>query len=479
MSSLLRPRHWPLSLRVPLLVAACMIAVGTIASWLVLAVLARTQEAHLRQLARTALTSLGASLTPFVERRDVWETFDALDRFVSRREGLPATFAAVVLTDGTVLAASDPRRFPTLEPVPADWRQLWSGEADLQLADAAPAALARHRLSIDGVPIAEVFAEIDISGLLLERQQVFWALLLSNALLTLLLAAGGYVLVRRMLSPVPQLAQAVEQLRRGGKIEIPADLDRQAPEFRTLFLRFRAMAEAVEERQTLLARLIEEERLAQLGRLASAMAHEVNNPLAGLLTVVDTLKRRGEDGAVRESALELLERGLLGMRNVVRAMLVAYKEEDTGIPLTARALDDLAVLTRHEVQRRRLQLEWSNGLRAAYEIDSGALRQALLNLLLNACRAAPIGGRVVFEAEERPEGLGFVVEDNGPGLPEPFRQLLECPDSAAPPTSRGLGIWTVARLLRRLGARAEVTIGAEGGTRISIRCPARQWRSVA
>lgn len=473
------PRDWPLVVRIPLLVAACMILVGTIASWLVLTALARTQETHLRQLARTALSSLGASIAPFVERRDIWETFDALDRFVRGRSDLQVTLALVALPDGTVLAASDPKRFPTLERLPPGWWGTRSGGGELLLADGVPAALLRSRLGSEAAPMAELFAEVDISGLLAQRRHAFWALLASNAFLTLLLATGGYLLVRRMLHPLRQLTEAVEQLRRGGQVAVPADLAAQAPEFRTLFARFRAMAQAVEERQALLARLVEEERLAQLGRLASATAHEVNNPLAGLLTVVDTLRRRGDDPGVRSSALDLLERGLLGIRNVVRAMLVAYKEEDSGTPLTARALDDLEVLTRHEVQRKRLVLDWRNGLREAWQIDNGGVRQALLNLLLNACRVSPVGGRVLFLAAETAEGVRFVVEDRGPGLPAPFRELLEAGEPAAAPPGSGLGIWTVARLVRRLNGKTRVETPSDGGTRIVLEFAARPVRTAA
>ncbi|GBD40779.1 Sporulation kinase A [bacterium HR39] len=224
--------------------------------------------------------------------------------------------------------------------------------------------------------------------------------------------------------------------------------------------------------------MVEEERLAQLGRLASATTHEVNNPLAGLLTVVDTLRRRGEDPGVRSSALDLLERGLLGIRNVVRAMLIAYKEEDSGAPLTARALDDLEILIRHEVQRKRLNVDWRNGLQQTWELDSGLIRQALLNLLLNACRVSPVGGRVLFLAVETAEGVRFLIEDHGPGLPPALRELLVTGEPSVP-LGRGLGIWTVARLVRRLNGKAHVETPSEGGTRIMLEFPARPLRSAA
>lgn len=458
-----------------------MILVGTVASWLVLLALARTQETHLRQIARTALGSLAVTLAPYVERRDIWETWDAVDRFVRGVSEPEFRVVVVTLPDGSVLAASEPRRFPTLEPLPEGWWPEPTAGA-LALSVDGPRAFVRHGVGPPERTTGAIRAEVDISALLDQRRHVFWALVLSNAALTLAMATGGWLLTRRMLRPLALLGRAVDSLRRGVEPAMPADAEPRSPEFRRLFRRFRAMARAVRERQALLQRLVEEERLAQLGRLASATAHEVNNPLAGLLTVVDTLRRRGDDPAVRAEALDLLERGLFHIRNVVQAMLVTWREDHRTRPLTPRAVDDLAVLIRHEVQRRRIELVWRNELRGVFEVEGGTVRQALLNLLLNACRAAPVGGRVEFGAEAEDGRLRLVVADDGPGLPEKWRRLLEDPRARRPPPAKALGLWTVARLVHRLNADVRVETGRarpEGGTRIVLEIPAQPSRRAA
>ena len=177
------------------------------------------------------------------------------------------------------------------------------------------------------------------------------------------------------------------------------------------------MASAVAERETLTVRLADEEKLAQLGRLASGTTHEVNNPLGGMQNAIATLRNHGADAQVRETSLSLLEQGLAGIHNVVRAALVTYKGSDEPSWLTSADLDDLQFLIQYEVGRRRLEIEWANRLPSRGPVDGGAIRQALLNLLLNACVASPVGGRVRLEASMSVGALRFVISDDGPDCP--------------------------------------------------------------
>lgn len=464
------PRRWPLAVQVPLLVAILMVAVGTLASSFVLARLGEIQENHLRQLAAAYLEGLATTLSPAVERRDVWETFDALDRMEHRYGELEFGVTFVALPDGVVLAASDPSRLPTFSAVPAAWPARLGGGQELVLDTGEGKAWAQRVVGSGSGPAGRIFAEIEIGDLLRERRRILLVLIGSNAALTLGVASLGYAAVRRMLRPLGRLAAQVETLRLGGTDALALDPPRQR-EFRALFERFAAMTAAVREREVLASRLAEEEKLARLGRLASGMAHEVNNPLAGMLTVVDTLKRGGGDPEVRGAALELLERGLAGIRDVVRAALVAYKESDDAGPLTPAAFDDLRWLVQHEVGRRRLTLAWANELPSEVAVDGGAVRQAVLNVLLNACRASPVGGRVAVAAAVEAGGLTVRVDDQGPGMPPEIRWVLERAEPDPPPGGRGLGGWAAARLAARLGGKFTVDLPPAGGTRLSLRVP--------
>jgi len=456
-SALLRPRRWPLALRVPLIVAGLMVAVAAVTSQGVLGRLARDQERHLAELSAAYLDGLATALQPAAVRRDVWEAFDALDRARGRYAALHPGLAAFVLPDGTVLAASEPRTLPLgarLPPVVAERAAEAAARGTPVLDETRGLATLGRDLAEGGIPLGRIVAEADIAPLLAERSAVSRTLLLVNGALTLLFAGLGFWLVRRLLRPLEVLRRQVTEGGETGHVKPLPDrtVARAGPEFAALFRAWNRTAAAVAEREEMTARLAEEERFAQLGKLASGMAHEVNNPLGGLLTAVDTLATHGADETVREASVAFLRRGLDDIRNVVRASLVTYKGRPGDGRLRREDLDDLRVLVRHEMDRRSLRLNWENRLPEECGADRTLTRQIVLNLLLNACAASPFGAVVRVRAGIEPDGIVAIeVADAGGGLPRAARALLDNPASS-PPEGGGLGLWIAIRPLISAGS---------------------------
>jgi signal transduction histidine kinase len=202
------------------------------------------------------------------------------------------------------------------------------------------------------------------------------------------------------------------------------------------------------------------------------MAHEVNNPLGGMLNAIETIQAHGNDPAVLQTSLDFLKRGLAGIRNVSRATLVTYKGGSETRLLTPSDLDDLPFLAQHETGARRLQLDWQNLISEPLEIDGAAVRQITLNLFLNACAASPLGGRVAVTAWHGDGILRIAVTDNGPGLPQELAALLDqaVPETGRAQQSKGLGLWICRHLIGRLGGWAEVEY-PEVGTRVVVSLP--------
>lgn len=461
----------PITLKVPALVALLMLAVSAAISERVLTRLVDTQERHLRDLAAAYLDGISSALVPHVLRDDVWEVFDTLDRSRALYQALRPIETVVVDRDGLVIAASDPDRTPSMAPLPEAFSQPL-GTLDIAIDEDAERAFVRRELDYQGTPVGAVYAVIDIAHLMAERAEVVAALLATNGLLAIVLAAFGYAVIRRMVAPVRILTDHLKSGATGRAEPIPAaQVARQAGEGRRLFDAYNHLVAAERQRGELAARLAEEERLASLGRLASGMAHEINNPLGGLFNALDTLKHHGDAASVRAGSVSLLERGLAGIRDVVAAALQTYRPDRSPRPFGPADIDDVRLLVEPEVRRRRLRIEWRGGVRDPLDLPSAPLRQVLLNLVLNACAATPPGGAGVVEVGCDDEALRMNVADGGPGLPEKAVSILEGRDDRAPIGAGGLGLWMVRRAVEEVGGSIRCGSGPGGGAEIRLAIP--------
>jgi signal transduction histidine kinase len=457
----------PATMAVPMLVAVLMILVAAGVSKVVLLRLAETQETQFSLLTGAYLDGLSTALQPHVIRRDAWEAFDVIDRAKDKYSGVRVTALLVILPDETVLAALAPATHPlgSAAPVAADPKG-----TRRDLADAGDRVWIHRALVEGGARIGRIAAEIDVAGIHAVRSETLRTLVLVNGALTALFAVLGWMLVRRMLRPLALLSSRLAEAREGRLAPIAEmDLPQGDTDVGRAYRHYNAAAHAIAEREALLRRLGEEERKALVGRFASAVAHEVNNPLGGLFNAVRMIQRHGEDRERRERAAHLIERGLTGIHNVVRAQLMLWRGEGERRDLAGGDVEDLRFLIESEARRRDLVLDWLDETVGGAPVPAQIVRQVALNLLLNACAASPPGGRVRFRVGVAKERLDMVVADEGPGLPADARAALAGAPPSQIPAATGLGLWIVARLVAEQGGSIEISDGP--GTSIHVRLP--------
>ena len=128
------------------------------------------------------------------------------------------------------------------------------------------------------------------------------------------------------------------------------------------------------------------------------MAHEINNPLGGMFNALDSLKRYGAREEVRATSIRLLEQGLAGIRDLVRSTLTTYRADQRPRDLTPTDLDDLRLLVKPEARQQHLKLAWQIDFNGPVHVPAVPVRDAILNLLLNACHSCREGGTVSFRA---------------------------------------------------------------------------------
>jgi signal transduction histidine kinase len=405
-------------------------------------------------------------------REDNWEIFDAIDRAQQLNKSLRPAETIVTNSEGAVVAASNPRQHPIGSTFKPESESGTRADA-FSFSAGSDTAKAVRTLSYPGRVAGTIHATFNTEHLAAERREVFIALLLTNGALTAIFAVAGWLLVARMMRPVEilsrHLAVAEPTLARPVSDEI---VTRTKGEFAKVFRAYNTLVRSMGEREELLKRLAEEKRLASLGRLSSVVAHEINNPLGGLFTAVSTLRSHGHIKKVREVSLGLLERGLTGIRDVVRSTLTIYRTDTTPRNFAPSDIDDLALLIGPEARRRTVNVEILNELQTTKPVPSTPVRQSMLNLLLNAVAAAPEESTVTVHAWASEAHLVIVVRDRGDGMPIGASEALSSRTDAPPPiVGGGLGLWTTNRLINDLGGWIDVVLPSDGGTEITLLLP--------
>jgi two-component system NtrC family sensor kinase len=241
----------------------------------------------------------------------------------------------------------------------------------------------------------------------------------------------------------------------------------------------------VEERTAALknaqAQLIQGEKLASLGKLSASIAHEINNPLAGILTFSKLLVRDLDqpviDAATREEALtrlRLIERETGRCSAIVRNLLDFARQR----PVDLRdvdvhaALEESLHLIDHQMKLQGLTLDADLDGHPNVRADFGQLRQAFVNILLNAVEASKRGDTLTLRSVTEASGqVVIAVTDTGVGIDKEHLDHILDPFFTTKEKGTGLGLSVVYGIVEGLGGKIEVESRKGEGTTVRIRLP--------
>lgn len=455
-----------------MIVAALMVLMGVIASQLVLSALNRSQVRQLTDLAEIEFAALATALGPYVQRDDTWEMFDVLDRATLREDGFHPITASLIDASGRVMVSSRPE----LHPIGSNGLDLIAGSTqigDIRYNSSADQVSVRNVVVWQGRSVGHLVMEFDVRAFAVERNRAWMTLLLGNFVAIMLLSGAGYALMRRVLAPVRHLTSEMGQP--GGTPQpIPEDLiPARDAELGQLYRTYNGLIRAVQARTEAERRLAERERYVSLGRLAGGLAHEINNPLGGLLNAVDTIRTYADRPDVVRSSADLLDRGLKHLRDVSRTTLTIHRGGPDDASLSPQDFDDLHVLIHPEIARKAQTLDWRIDADASFcgALPAGPVRQIALNLLLNAAAITDTGGELGLRLRPDSSGLCLClcVWDTGPGFPDTVKDRLLSDDEIAP--GGGLGLRLVRDLVRSLGGTVELGRSPEGQNEVFVRLP--------
>lgn len=248
---------------------------------------------------------------------------------------------------------------------------------------------------------------------------------------------------------------------------------------------FSAALEAkVEERTAELkaaqARLIQSEKLAVIGQLASSLAHELNNPLqaiqSGLGLLISEVKRGNTPQVLTD--LDIIQSELERIQTLFRQMLDFYRP----VSYECQPLDLNAICAAVQVlMRKRLQdahvslhLDLSSPLPSPCG-DSNQIKQVLLNLLLNAVEAMPAqGGNITLSTTSNNGQVSIRVIDDGIGITEKLRARLFEPLFTTKTRGLGLGLAISQEIIQRHGGEIQAESNPEMGTVFTVSLPVRE-----
>jgi signal transduction histidine kinase len=241
----------------------------------------------------------------------------------------------------------------------------------------------------------------------------------------------------------------------------------------TLRQEVRRLTDELESKNRELAR---KNRLADLGQMASHVAHEVRNSLVPVALYLSSLRRRLSDDAVNRELLDKLAAGFTSLDATVNDLLQFTAERDPmRRPVTLRQLIE-ELLESLEPQLDAQQIEVNLDVPSVHQVfaDRDMLRRCVLNLALNAIDAMPSGGQLVITSYSGPHGFELEIADSGPGLSEEVRRRMYEPFFTTKSNGTGLGLAIVCRIAEVHGGDLSARNCPEGGAAFTLRIPVSQ-----
>ena len=240
--------------------------------------------------------------------------------------------------------------------------------------------------------------------------------------------------------------------------------------------RERATAEALASAR---AHVAQTEKLAALGQLAAAIAHEVRNPLAVVRSAAQGLTETlPDDDASARRAASFIIAEVDRLSSVVNSLLAFVRPLQLNLrpvpvaDVVTRALDlATSELATRGVHLRRDQPATLPSITA----DGDLVCQVLLGLLSNAGQAVPAGGSVTVAARAAADAVELAVSDDGPGIPADIRSRIFEPFFTTRPRGTGLGLAVVRQIVEAHGGSIDVgdRAGGGGGACFTVRLPVR------
>lgn len=261
------------------------------------------------------------------------------------------------------------------------------------------------------------------------------------------------------------------------KAELRPDLLERAIRYAVERARTQAALDALNQRllheHTMLLRA---ERLSSVGLIAASVAHEINNPLCGVMGLVKALRGRNLPENKFNEYIKTLQEGLERMRGTVQGLLDLVRERPLEITRVdaAEVIEECLRLCGVSARKKQVDLKVSlQRAEAMVHADRSRLAQVMINLLLNAIYVTPSGGSVEFSAVRDGDRIGLRVSDTGVGMPREVLERVCEPFFTTKPMGQGtgLGLAVVSSIVKAHKGELAIDSAPGVGTTITVWLP--------
>ncbi|HEY4235028.1 MAG TPA: HAMP domain-containing sensor histidine kinase [Lacipirellulaceae bacterium] len=222
--------------------------------------------------------------------------------------------------------------------------------------------------------------------------------------------------------------------------------------------------------------LARKNRLADLGQMASHVAHEVRNNLVPVSLYMSLLRRRLSDDSGSLDILAKVEAGFAALDVTVNDLLnfTAHRSPQWQTFLVGDLVEEVCESLEPQLEAQRIDLDVDVPPNTLLTADREMVRRALLNLVLNAIDVMPDGGDLVITSYDGPRGFELEIADSGPGLSEEDERRVFEPFYTTKQNGTGLGLAIVYHVAEAHGGTVTATNCPEGGAAFTLRFPPRK-----
>lgn len=298
----------------------------------------------------------------------------------------------------------------------------------------------------------------------------------SLSLIPEIVRAGAYDFIAKPIIKdvlLNAVARAAEKKRlTDEKRRLEEEIKRHAEELET------RVAERTAELVETHKRLVQQERIAALGRAAAQVAHEVKNPLAGLLLY--SLHLKSKIGNASESEATLVDKIVETINHLIGTVerILGFARPIT-LTLSSgnlnRIVNDVVELLRPQIVANRIDVQLSLSVpEVCAMIDESSMRGALMNLILNAIEAMPDGGRLRIASESTERTLRLEITDTGRGISEEEAKNIFEPFYTTKSQGLGLGMPYARKIIEQHGGTISLISEHGAGATIRLTLPEAQ-----